>query len=97
MHNTGVNKLAGWMMMMTRKTLRNKHTSKYTVHKHTSRKPCPPFGQKLCIAVTERGELLRGLQQAKVFNDELAKVRRYFLLGELHICLLQRRPEKVVT
>ncbi len=25
--------------------------------------------------MAERGELLRGLRQAKVFNDELAKVR----------------------
>lgn len=30
--------------------------------------------QELRIAVVERGELLRGLRQAKVFNDELAKV-----------------------
>eukprot|EP00903_Cladosiphon_okamuranus_P008925 g8543.t1 len=29
--------------------------------------------EKLRMAVADRGELLRGLQQAKVFNDELAK------------------------
>lgn len=34
--------------------------------------------QKLGAAMAERGELLRGLRQAKAFNDELAKVRRRF-------------------
>lgn len=40
----------------------------------TWRNVISPIHQELRIAVAERGELMRGLRQAKVFNDELAKV-----------------------
>lgn len=36
--------------------------------------PPSAINQQLKVALAERGDLVRGLRQAKTFNDQLAKV-----------------------
>lgn len=59
--------------------------------------PVSCIRQKLRIAAAERGELLRGLQQAKVFNDELAKVRHRHHSSGSHAALCNATAETVGT